>query len=110
MTEDTADGIRERIQRTSEDALGKVAQELLENPLVSGAISRAFEAREKAGQAQEVAMGALNLWVAFSFSTEVWVSYKLFGGIGLLLLFSFAQALYLARFIKDDDATAEKKS
>jgi hypothetical protein len=61
MTEDTADGIRERIQRTSEDALGKVAQELLENPLVSGAISRAFEAREKAGQAQEVAMGALNL-------------------------------------------------
>ena len=61
MTDDTAEGIRERLQRTSEDALGKVAQELLENPLVSGAIARAFEAREKAGQAQEAAMGALNL-------------------------------------------------
>src|SRR6266550_365497 len=34
---------------------------LLENPLVHGAIARAFEAREKAAQAQEVAMGALNL-------------------------------------------------
>ena len=61
MSEDTADGIRERLQRSGEDALGKVAQELLENPLVTGAIARAFEAREKAGQAQEAAMGALNL-------------------------------------------------
>src|SRR4029079_9288638 len=45
----------------SEDALGKLAQDLLENSLVNGAITRAFEAREKAVQAQEVAMGALNL-------------------------------------------------
>lgn len=56
-----SDGIKQRIARTSEDALGKLAQDLLENPLVVGALSRAFEAREKASQAQEVAMGALNL-------------------------------------------------
>lgn len=55
------EGLRDRLQRQGEDALGKLAQELLENPLVTGAISRAFEAREKASQAQEVAMGALNL-------------------------------------------------
>jgi hypothetical protein len=62
MTGDaTEDGLRARISRQSEDALGKLAQELLESPFVSGALSRAFEAREKAAQAQEVAMGALNL-------------------------------------------------
>ncbi len=62
MTSDTAaDGLRARISRQSEDALGKLAQELLESPFVSSALSRAFDAREKAAQAQEVAMGALNL-------------------------------------------------
>jgi chromosome segregation ATPase len=59
--EDAPSGLRERIARQGEDALGKLAQDLLENPLVHGAIARAFEAREKAAQAQEVAMGALNL-------------------------------------------------
>lgn len=62
MTTDTADdGLRARLSHKSEDALGRLAQELLESPLVSGALSRAFEAREKAAQAQELAMGALNL-------------------------------------------------
>jgi CRP-like cAMP-binding protein len=55
------DGLRERLARQGEDALGRLAQELLENPLVNGALARAFEAREKAAQAQEVALGALNL-------------------------------------------------
>jgi predicted nucleic acid-binding Zn-ribbon protein len=55
------EGIRARLTKQSEDTLGKLAQDLLENPLINGAISRAFEAREKASQAQEVAMGALNI-------------------------------------------------
>jgi CRP-like cAMP-binding protein len=59
MTDD--DGLRARFTRQGEETLGKFAQELLENPLVTSALSRAFEAREKATQAQEVAMGALNL-------------------------------------------------
>ena len=54
-------GLRERVTRQSEETLGKLAQELLENPVVSGALSRAFETRERAMRAQEVAMGALNL-------------------------------------------------
>src|SRR5690242_15033857 len=55
------DGLRERLQQQGGDALGRLAQELLESPLVHSAVSRAFEAREKAVQAQEAAMGALNL-------------------------------------------------
>ncbi|MDX6724834.1 MAG: hypothetical protein QOD73_3238 [Solirubrobacteraceae bacterium] len=63
MADDFAgdDGVRRRLTRSGEDALGRLAQELLENPLVSGALARALGAREKAAQAQEVAMGVLNL-------------------------------------------------
>jgi hypothetical protein len=62
MTDETADdGLRSRLSRQGEDALGKLAQDLLDNPLINGAITRAFDAREKAAQAQEVAMGALNI-------------------------------------------------
>jgi hypothetical protein len=50
-----------RVTRQGEEAIGKLAQELLENPVVSGALSAAFETRERAMRAQEVAMGALNL-------------------------------------------------
>jgi chromosome segregation ATPase len=55
------EGLRDKLARSSEDALGKLAQELLENPFVNSAISRAFDARERAVQAQEAAMGALNI-------------------------------------------------
>ena len=63
MADEDAAGatLRDRIARQGEDALGKLAQDLLENPLVTGAISRAFEARERAVAAQETAMSALNL-------------------------------------------------
>ena len=61
MSDETSDGMRDKIARQSEETLGKIAQDLLENPLVSGALSKAFDARERASQAQEAAMGALNL-------------------------------------------------
>jgi chromosome segregation ATPase len=60
VTEDD-EGIRDRLSRQGEEALGRIAEELAGNPLVVGAISRAFEAREKATQAQEAAMGALGI-------------------------------------------------
>lgn len=56
-----AKSLRERLGGNTEERLGKALSELLENPLLTGAIGRAFDAREKASQAQEVAMGALNL-------------------------------------------------
>jgi chromosome segregation ATPase len=51
----------DRLSRQGEEALGKIAEELIANPVVNGAITRAFDAREKAVQAQEAAMGALNI-------------------------------------------------
>jgi intracellular septation protein len=47
-------------------------------------------------------MGALNLLVAYSFSTDAWVNFKLFGGIGLMLLFVLGQAAFLARYVQED--------
>jgi len=60
-TGNVAKSLRERLGGNTEDRLGRAFSELLENPLLTGAIGRAFDAREKAAQAQEVAMGALNL-------------------------------------------------
>ena len=61
MSDDDMQGLRERLAKQGEDALGRFAQELLENPLITGALTKAFDARERAVQAQEAAMGALNL-------------------------------------------------
>jgi predicted nucleic acid-binding Zn-ribbon protein len=62
MSDDAeAEGLRGRITRQGEDTLGRMAEDLLANPLVSGAIQRAFDAREKASAAQEAAFGALNI-------------------------------------------------
>ena len=49
-------------------------------------------------------MGALNLLVAYNFSTDTWVNFKLFGGMGLMLVFILLQALVLARHIEDKKA------
>ncbi len=48
-------------------------------------------------------MGIANLYVAFNFSTDIWVNFKLFGGIGLLLAFAFVQALMVSRFIEEEE-------
>ncbi len=53
--------LRERLGGSTEEHLSRALTELLENPLLTGAIGRALDAREKAAQAQEVAMGALNI-------------------------------------------------
>ncbi len=47
-------------------------------------------------------MGALNLWIAFHFDTNTWVNFKLFGGMGLMLVFVIGQALFLGRYMKED--------
>jgi intracellular septation protein len=46
-------------------------------------------------------MGAANLYVAFTFSTDLWVNFKLFGGMGLMLLFVVAQSVYLAKYVEE---------
>jgi DNA repair ATPase RecN len=54
-------GLRARLSNQAEETLGKLADDLLENPMVNSALQRAFTAREVVSQAQESAMEALNL-------------------------------------------------
>jgi intracellular septation protein len=55
-------------------------------------------------------MGILNLWVAYSFSTSTWVNFKLFGGIGLMLLFTLAQGLYISKHLPEDEPASKEKA
>ena len=48
-------------------------------------------------------MGVLNIWVSYHFDTDTWVNFKLFGGMGLMLVFVLAQAMYLGRFMDKGD-------
>ncbi len=58
---ETEDGIRTRVTAHGQEAIGKLAQDLLQSSLVSGTVTVAFDARERAARAQELAMSALNL-------------------------------------------------
>jgi len=50
-----------------------------------------------------LAMGVLNLIVAYNFSEETWVNFKLFGMLGLTFVFILAQGLYMSRHIQNSD-------
>ena len=47
-------------------------------------------------------MGALNIWIAHNFDTDTWVNFKLFGGMGLMVVFVIAQAIYMSRYLPQD--------
>ena len=55
-------------------------------------------------------MGVLNLYVVYNFDTATWVDFKLFGLLGLTLLFVIGQGFYLVRHIKPDEDDAEGQS
>jgi len=48
-------------------------------------------------------MGILNLYVAYYFTESVWVKFKLFGTLGLMVVFIVAQALMLSRFVENQE-------
>jgi len=48
-----------------------------------------------------VFMGGANLYVAFNYSTDTWVDFKLFGGFGLMLVFVLAQGLLLSKYVEE---------
>ena len=54
-----------------------------------------------------IAMGAVNLFVAYNFSEETWVNFKLFGMLGLTLVFIVAQGIYLSRHMKEPEGTQD---
>ena len=49
-----------------------------------------------------IAMGFVNLFVAYSFSTDIWVDFKLFGTMGLMLVFALLQGLWLSKYIEQE--------
>lgn len=49
-------------------------------------------------------MGVLNLYVAFNYPTDTWVNFKLFGGMGLMLVFVIAQSLFLAKYVEPKES------
>ena len=49
-----------------------------------------------------IAMGLLNLYVAYNYSEETWVNFKMFGGMGLMLAFVLAQGFYLSRHMEEE--------
>jgi intracellular septation protein len=51
-----------------------------------------------------VFMGVANWYVAFNYSEQTWVLYKVWGGIGLFLLFAVAQGVWLARHATEETA------
>ena len=55
-------------------------------------------------------MGLLNLYIAYSFSTDTWVNFKLFGGIGLMLGFTVGQGVYISRHIAPEAKDAEDRA
>jgi intracellular septation protein len=48
--------------------------------------------------------GVLNLYVAFNYSTETWVSFKLFGWIILMIIFIIGQGIWLHKYIPNDES------
>lgn len=48
-------------------------------------------------------LGVANLFVAFRYSTDTWVNFKLFGTLGLMLVFILGQTLYLTRHLKESE-------
>lgn len=55
-------------------------------------------------------MGGINLYVAFSFSVDAWVSFKLFGATGLMMIFMIVQVLMLGKYVKESSATAARQA
>jgi intracellular septation protein len=50
-----------------------------------------------------VLLGVLNLYVAFNFSEETWVNFKLFGCTALMFVFAIGQGLYLSKHLIEDE-------
>ena len=46
-------------------------------------------------------MGAINLYVVYHFSTNAWVNFKLFGTLGLFIIFIVGQAVYMSKYMTE---------
>ncbi len=55
-------------------------------------------------------LGAVNLYVAYTMSEETWVNFKLFGMLGLTLIFILLQGFYISKHIKPDNNENQSKN
>ena len=56
-----------------------------------------------------ISMGVVNLYVAFNYSEETWVDFKLFGMLGLTLVFIVAQGFYIAKYMSHQSDTTQQE-
>lgn len=54
-------------------------------------------------------LGLANLFVAYMYSNDIWVTYKVFGVMGILFVFFIAQAVYMARHLQQSDSEQNSK-
>ncbi len=55
-----------------------------------------------------IVLGATNLFVAFTFQS-IWVDFKVFGSLGMTLLFLIGQGVYLSRHMQDQPAQSPEE-
>jgi intracellular septation protein len=53
------------------------------------------------------AVGALNLYIAYSFSDRVWAFFKFFGSMGLMVVFMIVQGVWLAKYIEEPASSSD---
>jgi intracellular septation protein len=54
------------------------------------------------------AMGAINLYVAFNFSEQAWVDFKLFGMLGLTFVFIIGQGIYMSKYMPKESEKGDE--
>ncbi|HHT01060.1 MAG TPA: septation protein A [Thiomicrospira sp.] len=54
-----------------------------------------------------IVSGITNLYVAFNYDTDTWVDFKLFGLMGMTIVFILIQGIYISRYIQESDSDAE---
>jgi len=57
-----------------------------------------------------IVSGITNLYVAFNYDTDTWVNFKLFGLMGMTIVFIIIQGLYISRYIQESDSEAEAEA
>lgn len=89
-------------------------QLVLRKNLVKAAIGKQLELPEQAWRVMAwswtgffTVMGGLNLWVAYNFSESTWATFKVFGIFALVIVFGLGQALFMGRYMKDDEKAGQ---
>lgn len=56
-----------------------------------------------------IILGFVNIYVAYHFSTDAWVNFKLFGAMGATFAFILAQSIYISKYMQDEDQPPQEQ-